>query len=151
MKKNILTFTGILFFTFSLYADKLPSKKGKSKAVKIQKQGTHEGRKVYKVTLSTGKVLEYMYIEEINEAKKTGKWQYNEDLTFKVYNEDKAPLYRKAENISISPSEKYKGRMTYDVTFQDGTIIQSMYPEEIANGIITGIWQYNENFKISKK
>lgn len=82
MKKTILT-TAILFFTFSLYADKLPKNKGKSKPIKIEKQGTHEGRNVYKVTLSNGKIYEYMYMEEIRECKKSGTWQYNEDLILK--------------------------------------------------------------------
>lgn len=84
MKKIILTSIGILALTYSLYADKLPIKRGKREtAVKIIPQGKHEGKNVYKVILSTGKVLEYMYREEIRECKLTGIWKYNEDLILK--------------------------------------------------------------------
>ena len=42
---------------------------------------TAEGRPTFTVYFSDGKALDYMYAEEIAQSLKTGKWQYDEDLT----------------------------------------------------------------------
>lgn len=40
-----------------------------------------DGRKLFTVVFPDGKALEHMYAEEIAHGLKTGKWEYNEDLT----------------------------------------------------------------------
>jgi len=44
---------------------------------------THDGRKIYQVYFPSRKVMEHMYAEEIGESLRTGKWNYNEDLSIK--------------------------------------------------------------------
>lgn len=69
-------------FGISQAQHKNKKKKSCVKVVKIVPQGEHEGLKVYAVFFSDGKVLDYMYKSEIDRAKKTGVWVYNEDLEF---------------------------------------------------------------------
>lgn len=59
-------------------------------------------------------------------------------------------LIRSAESITIEVADTINGRVTYTVSFPDGTGLDSMYPEEIANGLITGKWDYNEDFSIKQ-
>lgn len=85
MKKITILAISLLMVTTSQATDK-PSKKVKSpRVVRISPQGDNDGVKMYKVTLSNGKVMEYMYMEEIREAKRTGKWGYNEMLEYNKY------------------------------------------------------------------
>lgn len=67
----------------------------------------------------------------------------------KHYTEDMASLIRTSHAISIAIADTVEGRVTYNVSFPDGTVLDSMYPEEIANGLITGKWDYNEDFIIT--
>lgn len=75
MKKIIiLAITMLMFLTSNAI--------NKPKVVKISPQGSNDGIKMYKVTLSNGKVMQYMYMAEIKEAKRTGVWKYDEMLEF---------------------------------------------------------------------
>jgi len=46
-------------------------------------------------------------------------------------------------------ADSVDGRPTYTVMFNDTTVLESMYPEEIANGLISGKWEYDEDLKIN--
>jgi len=50
--------------------------------------------------------------------------------------------------IVIIPVDTVDGRHTYNVLFNDEDGLDSMYPEEIANGLATGNWKYNEDLQI---
>ena len=67
-----------------------------------------------------------------------------------IYTEDMPTLVKLSSDIKIIMSDNVEGRQTYNVLFPDGTILESMYPEEIANGLVTGSWDYNEDLNISK-
>lgn len=67
-----------------------------------------------------------------------------------IHTEDMPTLLKSSSNIKIVISDNVEGRQTYNVLFPDGTILDSMYPEEIANGLITGKWDYNEDLTILK-
>jgi len=67
-----------------------------------------------------------------------------------IYTEDMPTLVKTSSDIKIVISDNVEGRQTYNVLFPDGTMLDSMYPEEIANGLITGKWDYNEDLTISK-
>jgi len=67
-----------------------------------------------------------------------------------IHTEDMPTLVKSSSNIKVVLSENVEGRQTYSVLFPDGTILDSMYPEEIANGLITGRWDYNEDLTISE-
>jgi hypothetical protein len=81
MKRVIILAIGTLLFTSSQATDK-GKKQSNPVVVKVIPQGSNDGMKTYKVILSDGKVLEYMYMSEIREAKKTGVWVYNEMLEY---------------------------------------------------------------------
>ena len=81
--KKVFLFIGILFFGTSQAITKKKRKANKESKIRIIRQGTHEGRKTYKVILPSGVVYQYMYAEEIKESIKKGTWQYNEDLIIK--------------------------------------------------------------------
>lgn len=66
-----------------------------------------------------------------------------------VYTEDSPRLIDSATMINIVLVDSVDGRPTYNVIFPDGKVIDSMYAEEIANGLITGVWDYNEDFKLT--
>lgn len=77
-----------LFILFSLIVcigTSLPVKKKYKgdKIVRIIKRGKCEGRPTYHVYFASGKLMQYMYREEIEQCKKTGIWKYDESLTFK--------------------------------------------------------------------
>jgi hypothetical protein len=40
------------------------------------------------------------------------------------------------------------GRPMYSILLSDSTGLDSMYPEEIANSLNTGKWQYNEDLRV---
>jgi len=69
----------------------------------------------------------------------------------KHHTEDMPTLNMSSNNIQIVMAENVDGRQTYNVLFPDGTVLDSMYPEEIANGLVTGKWDYNEDLSISNK
>lgn len=74
----------ILLSSVNVYSlPKKKNKKNRDRVVKIISQGSYEGRPLYKVIFSSGKAIEYMYMEEIREGKSTGVWKYNEDLILK--------------------------------------------------------------------
>ena len=53
--------------------------------------------------------------------------------------------------IVIIPSGDVEGRKKFNVLFNDEEGMDSMYPEEIAKSMITGIWQYNEMLTIQEE
>lgn len=53
--------------------------------------------------------------------------------------------------IVIIPVGDVDGRNKYNVLFSDENGMDSMYPEEIANGLVTGKWQYNEMLKLTEE
>ena len=52
------------------------------------------------------------------------------------------------KDLKIIFSDSVFGRPVYTVIFPDSTGYNRMYPEEIANGLATGVWRYNEDFKL---
>ncbi len=53
-------------------------------------------------------------------------------------------------NYVVIPLDKYdQGRQQFDVRFRDSTY-EYMFPEEIANSLITGEFGYNEDLKITQ-
>lgn len=53
--------------------------------------------------------------------------------------------------IVIIPVGDVDGRPKFNVLFSDEEGIDSMYPEEIANGLLTGDWDYNEMLTIKER
>ena len=53
--------------------------------------------------------------------------------------------------VVIIPVDTIDGRPTYNVVLSDEEGIDSMYPEEIANGLNTGRWSYNEMLTIKEE
>jgi hypothetical protein len=66
----------------------------------------------------------------------------------KYHTEDMAPVNYSANRIVIQFADSVRGRPAYNVLFSDTTVLDSMYPEEIANGLATGKWLYNEDLKL---
>jgi hypothetical protein len=59
------------------------TKKPKKQHVIVLNAGkSADGRKLYNVFFSDGKVLEFMYNEEVKHGIKTGIWEYNDFLVF---------------------------------------------------------------------
>lgn len=53
------------------------------------------------------------------------------------------------KSIVLIPDEVRRDeRPTFTVIFEDEKVIQYMYPEEIANSLITGVWEYNEDLRV---
>ena len=77
--------------------------------------------------------------------------QYDCPTVFKqqIHTEDMSSLIKSSNNIQIVLAEDVDGRQTYNVLFPDGTVLDSMYPEEIANGLVTGKWDYNEDLQLN--
>jgi hypothetical protein len=48
-------------------------------------------------------------------------------------------------------ADSVEGRPTFYVEFPDSTGLDSMYPEEIANGLNTGVWNYNEMLELKER
>ena len=53
--------------------------------------------------------------------------------------------------IVIIPVGDVEGRKKYNVLFSDEEGVDDMYPEEIASGLITGNWDYNEMLTIKEE
>lgn len=69
----------------------------------------------------------------------------------KHHTEDMKPVSKKADVITLVFTDSTDGRPTFCVEFNDSTLIESMYPEEIANGLVTGKWTYNEMLTLTEK
>ena len=51
--------------------------------------------------------------------------------------------------IQIFPTKNIvDGRQTFSVQIGDSLFMDYMYPEEIAQSLKTGVWQYNEDLKV---
>jgi hypothetical protein len=51
----------------------------------------------------------------------------------------------------VVPVDTVDGRPTYNILFEDETGLDSMYPEEIANSLNSGKWEYNEMLEIKER
>ena len=51
--------------------------------------------------------------------------------------------------IVIVPTEVNDGRQMYNVIFEDEKGVDNLYAEEIANGLLTGNWINNEDWKLA--
>ena len=69
----------------------------------------------------------------------------------KYHTEDMVPVIESAKTIQVVFVDSVDGRPSYNVLFPDSTVLDSMYPEEIANGLNTGKWDYNEDFIIKER
>jgi hypothetical protein len=69
----------------------------------------------------------------------------------KYHTEDMVPVVGKPKSITLVFVDSVEGRPTFCVEFPDSTGLDSMYPEEIANGLATGVWKYNEDFIITER
>jgi hypothetical protein len=68
------------------------------------------------------------------------------------HTEDMPPISGKHPKcIQLVFTDSVDGRPTFYVEFPDSTKLDSMYPEEIANGLITGKWSYNEDLEIKER
>jgi hypothetical protein len=52
-------------------------------------------------------------------------------------------------SIIIVPSDTTDGRPTFTVYFSDGKALDYMYPEEIAQSLNTGKWDYDETLMLT--
>jgi hypothetical protein len=66
----------------------------------------------------------------------------------KYHTEDMPSVNGNPKCITIVFADSVDGRPTFYVEFPDSTGLDSMYPEEIANGLNTGKWDYNEMLKL---
>lgn len=69
----------------------------------------------------------------------------------KYHTEDMVPVVGNPKSITLVFVDSVEGRPTFCVEFPDSTGLDSMYPEEIANGLNTGVWNYNEDFIITER
>lgn len=69
----------------------------------------------------------------------------------KYHTEDMVPVVGSPKSLKLVFADSVDGRPTYGVLFDDSTSLDSMYPEEIANGLNTGRWDYNEDFIIKER
>lgn len=53
--------------------------------------------------------------------------------------------------IVVIPVGDVDGRKKYDVVISDENVKESMYPEEIAQSLNTGVWQYNEMLRLTEE
>ena len=67
------------------------------------------------------------------------------------HTEDMVPIVESSKSLKLVFADSVDGRPTYTVLFNDSTVLDSMYPEEIANGLVTGKWNYNEDFIIAER
>lgn len=67
------------------------------------------------------------------------------------HTEDTSPVKDNPKSINITFIDSVDGRPTFFVEFPDSTKLDSMYPEEIAHGLTTGNWSYNEDLEIKEK
>jgi hypothetical protein len=69
----------------------------------------------------------------------------------KYHTEDVAPAVQSVKTIQIVFADSVDNRPTYNVLFSDSTVLDSMYPEEIANGLNTSVWSYNEMLELKER
>lgn len=69
----------------------------------------------------------------------------------KFHTEDMVPVVQSPNSITVVFADSVDGRPTYYVEFPDSTGLDSMYPEEIANGLNTGVWDYNEMLQLKER
>ncbi len=69
----------------------------------------------------------------------------------KFHTEDMVPVVGSPKSITVVFADSVEGRPTYYVEFPDSTGLDSMYPEEIANGLNTGVWNYNEMLELKER
>lgn len=69
----------------------------------------------------------------------------------KYHTEDMKPVVGKPKSITVVFADSVEGRPTFYVEFPDSTGLDSMYPEEIANGLNTGVWNYNEMLEVKER
>jgi len=67
------------------------------------------------------------------------------------HTEDMPSVIGCPKTIQIIFADSVDGRPTFCVEFPDSTGLDSMYPEEIANGLLTGKWDYNEDLQIKER
>lgn len=73
-----------------------------------------------------------------------------EKTPVKLRTEDAPTLSKQSKDvIQIQFVDSVEGRPTYNVIFSDSTGLDSMYPEEIAHGLATGVWSYDEMLTIT--
>lgn len=51
----------------------------------------------------------------------------------------------------VPTGDTVDGRPTYNILFEDETGLDSMYPEEIAQSLNSGKWEYNEMLEINER
>lgn len=69
----------------------------------------------------------------------------------KYHTEDMAPVKGNPTSITVTFADSVDGRPTFYVEFPDSTGLDAMYPEEIANSLNTGKWDYNEDLIITER
>ena len=69
----------------------------------------------------------------------------------KYHTEDMPPVEDSSKHITVVFADYVDGRPTYNVRFSDSTVLDSMYPEEIANGLNTSVWSYNEMLELKER
>lgn len=55
----------------------------------------------------------------------------------------------KTKSLCLMFADTVDGRPIYTVMFNDTTVLDAMYPEEIASGLLSGKWEYDEDLKLS--
>jgi len=69
----------------------------------------------------------------------------------KYHTEDMPSVKSKPKSIEITFMDSAEGRPIYCVHLADSTVLDSMYPEEIAHGLLTGNWEYDEMLKLTSE
>lgn len=69
----------------------------------------------------------------------------------KYHTEDMPAIKNSPKSVTLIFADSVDCRPTYSVMFSDSTVVDSMYPEEIANSLNTGKWEYNEMLRIIEK
>lgn len=69
----------------------------------------------------------------------------------KYHTEDMPPVNGNPTSITVVFADSVDGRPTFYVEFPDSTGLDSMYPEEIAHGLNTGKWDYNEDLELTER
>jgi hypothetical protein len=87
-------------------------------------------------------------IYNMNRAYSTYKEDKQHKQVVHHHTEDMEPVNYSVQRIVVEFADSVEGRATYNVLFNDTTVLESMYPEEIASGIKTGEWYYNEDLQI---
>ena len=75
----------------------------------------------------------------------------HKEAVVKHHTEDMEPVNASPNCIQITFNDSIDGRATYNVLLSDSTMLESMYAEEIAHGLNTGKWNYNEMWTIEER